>query len=295
MSLSLSRAGADGGTVGRTVDIQAFRRAYRQAVADIVPFLTADRLAVVARHNPGWDPGAFDHVAYLRTSEVRYVTALQTFERNGGAAGGGVLRTLEVGGFMAAFPLALARLGLRATLSEEYGYYYGAFDELRDYVAAEGVEIWDLDLTQPIDPFPSDRFDLVTAMAILEHLAHSPKVMLSNCRDLLGSGGKFVLDVPNIAYWPIRAGLLRGVSPLPPIAHVFHSEAPFTGHHREYTESELRDVLEWSGLGIDELLTYNYSPWPDKRLHMRLIADLPRTAFRSMRELLLVCARRATR
>ena len=41
--------------------------------------------------------------------------------RNGGAAEAGALRVLEVGGFMTAFPIALARVGVRTTLSEEAG------------------------------------------------------------------------------------------------------------------------------------------------------------------------------
>jgi len=275
-----------------SVDVGAFRRAYRQAVADVMPFLTADRLAVVARHNPGWDPSSFNPEEYLRNSETRYVTALETFARNGGSAEGGQLRVLEVGGFMAAFPIALARVGVRTTLSEEYDYYYGAFDPLRDYAAAEGVEIWALDLTEPLEELPAGRFDLVTAMAILEHLAHSPRTLLHNCRDLLADSGRFVADLPNIAYWPTRLGLLRGQSPLAPIAHVYDAQIPFTGHHREYTASELRAVLGWSGLAVDELLTFNYSRWPDRRLRARLVADLPRTWIPSMRELLMACARR---
>ena len=71
---------------------------------------------------------------------------------------------------MGALPLAMARLGAQVTLSENYGYYEGAFDELRDYLAAEGVEIWNLDLSEPLESVPEERFDLVAAMAILEHL-----------------------------------------------------------------------------------------------------------------------------
>jgi hypothetical protein len=101
-----------------------------------------------------------------------------------------------------------------------------------------------------------------------------------------------VADLPNIAYWPTRLGLLRGHSPLAPTAQVYDAELPFTGHHREYTSRELRAVLTWSGFAVDELLTFNYSRWPDRRLIMRLIADLPRTWILEMRELLMACARR---
>jgi SAM-dependent methyltransferase len=269
-----------------------FNRVYREAAADIVPFLTPERLEVIGRHNPGWKPGRFDAAAYLETSEVRYSAALAAFERHGGEAVEGQLRVLDVGGFMGALPLALVRLGAQVALSENYGYYEGAFDELRDYLAREGVEIWNLDLSEPLESVPADRFDLVAAMAILEHLPSSPRPLLLNARALLAERGRLVVDVPNIAYWPNRVGLLRGISPLPRMADVYHAEPPFTGHHHEYTVGELVDVLTWSGLSVDEVVTLNYTPWPDRRLLRRIVADWPRKRFAGMREVLLACASR---
>jgi SAM-dependent methyltransferase len=269
-----------------------FGRVYREAAADIVPFLTPERLEVIGRHNPGWKPGRFDAAAYLETSEVRYAAALAAFERHGGEAVEGRLRVLDVGGFMGALPLAMVRLGAHVALSENYGYYNGAFDDLRDFLAAEGVEIWNLDLSEPLESAPADRFDLVAAMAILEHLPSLPRPLLLNARGFLAESGRLVVDVPNIAYWPNRVGLMRGISPLPRIADVYHAESPFTGHHHEYTAGELVDVLTWSGLSVDEVVTLNYTPWPDRRLLRRIAADWPQKRFARMREVLLACASR---
>ena len=144
------------------------------------------------------------------------------------------------------------------------------------------MEIWNLDLSEPLESVPEDRFDLVAAMAILEHLPSSPRPLLLNAKALLSENGRLVVDVPNIAYWPNRIGLLRGISPLPRMADVYHSEPPFTGHHHEYTVDELVDVLTWSGLSVDEIVTLNYTPWPDRRL-LRIAADWPRKRFARMR------------
>ena len=95
-----------------------FRVAYREAVGAVLPFFDSARLEKVAAHNPGWRPDRFDVAAYLRASEVRYAEVLGLFRRCGGA--GERPRVLEVGGFFGAFPLALAQLGLRVTLSEKY-------------------------------------------------------------------------------------------------------------------------------------------------------------------------------
>lgn len=275
------------------IDLQAFRTEYRRAVEEVIPFLTPERVAVIARHNPGWKPGAFDLAAYLWNSEKRYARALESFERCGGRAAGERLSVLDVGGFMGALPLALARIGVDVTLSEKYGYYYGAFDDLRDHLAAAGVEIWDLDLTVALDPDPGRRFDLVAAMAILEHLAHTPKPMLDNIRTLLAPSGRLVLDVPNLAHWPKRLDFLLGISPLAPLEHVYWAQEPFTGHHREYTAHELRDVLTWSGLAVQELQCYEY--WPPERagLVKRLLVQWPARRFAPLAELLLVCAARS--
>lgn len=275
-----------------SIDLSAFGPVYREAVRDLAPFLTPDRLEVIARHNPGWRPERFDAVAYLETSEARYAAALAVFERNGGQAAGEELRVLDVGGFMGPLPLALVRLGARVTLSEHYAYYDGAFDELRDYLIAQGVEVWDLDLSEALGSPPDERFDLVLAMAILEHLPSSPRPLLLNARGLLDEAGRFVVDVPNIAYWPKRVGLLRGISPLPAMADVYHAESPFTGHHHEYTAAELAQVLTWSGLAVEEVVTLNYTPWPDGPFWRRIAADWPRRRFASLREVLLACASR---
>ncbi len=271
---------------------ERFPPVYREAVREIGPFLTSERLEVVARHNPGWRPERFNAIAYLNTSETRYAAALELFARHGDPASQEPLRFLDVGGFLGAMPLALARLGAQVTLVEKYSYYYGAFDGLRDHLVGQGVEVWDLDLTEPLSSLPDERFDLVAAMAILEHLPSSPRPLLRNIEALLADGGRIVADVPNIAYWPRRVGLLLGKSPLPPIADIWDAEPPFTGHHHEYTAKELVDVLTWSGLAVDEIVTLNYTPWPDDRLLRRIAADWPRRRFASMREVLLACAAR---
>lgn len=274
----------------RALKPDAFRQAYREAVDSVLPFFDRERLEKVAVHNPGWHPDRFDVAAYLRASEVRYAEVLALFRRCGGA--GQRPSVLEVGGFFGSFPLALARLGLPVTLSEKYDYYYGAFDDLRAFLESEGVRVWDEDLTEPLPALPEERFDLVTGLAILEHLASTPRPLMENVSGLLAEGGKLLLEVPNIAYWPKRFQALLGGSVHPPLRDVYDSAIPFTGHHREYTTTELRDLIGWSGLDVSEFTTYDYTPKPAGRAPSLVLHRWVTRRFPGTREVMLACAAR---
>ena len=265
-----------------------FADAYANAVATVLPYLGQDRLGGLGRHNPAWGPGRFDVATYLDESVIRYGHALRLLAQSPSplAAGASVL---DVGGFMGAFPLTLVRLGYRVTLSERYDYYDGAFDDLCARLIAEGVEVLDVDFTE--DEISTDRrFDAITNMAMLEHLAHTPKPLMGNLRNALVRDGVLVVEVPNVAYWPKRLAALFGDSTLPPLRDVYDAAVPFTGHHREYTKRDLRNVLEWSGFRVDDLISYNYTPSGGGPWHQRLVWEWPQQRFQTLREVLMARA-----
>ena len=176
------------------------------------------------------------------------------------------------------------------TLSEKFAYYYGAFDDLRGFLEGEGIEVWDEDLTEPLDPPRAERFELVTALAILEHLPSTPRPLMENLTALLAPEGELLLEVPNIAYWPKRVRALLGGSVHPPLRDVHDAAIPFTGHHREYTAAELRELIDWSGLHVDALTAYNYTPEPPGRGPGWLLRRWPARRFTQCREVLLAAA-----
>jgi 2-polyprenyl-3-methyl-5-hydroxy-6-metoxy-1,4-benzoquinol methylase len=240
------------------IDREAFRAAYRQATREIEPFLSRDRLAVIARHNLGLHPDRFDIRSYLRASERRYVLAVDQFNQYGDVSASET-SALDVGGFLGAFPLALSRVGVQVTLVEEYDYYYGAFDDLKAFLESQDVEVWAADFTKPLAEASTRRFTFVTNMAMLEHLPSSPKQLMDNLRACVQDQGIVIVEVPNIAYWPTRLRALRGQSVHQSYDLYYGSEPPFMGHHREYTAAELRDLLGWSGFTIEAINGHNYS------------------------------------
>jgi 2-polyprenyl-3-methyl-5-hydroxy-6-metoxy-1,4-benzoquinol methylase len=280
-----------GRDVSQLVEPQAFRSAYLQAVEDVMRHLTPERQTAIARHNVAWAPAAHDLGLYLRASVARYERLLRMLNAHA-RVGREALHALEVGGFLGAYPLALARLEIPVTLVEHYGYYDGALDDLAGYLAASGVRIWDADFTGELQEEPP-KYTLVTNMAMLEHLPDSPKRLMDNLRASTASDGLLVLEVPNIAYFHRRRRLLLGHSVHQEFESLYLSEAPYLGHHREYTAAELLQLVSWSGMQTQELTLYNYSlslrrgSWSE-RLHA-LVMDLwPTYLFPRTRELIMV-------
>jgi 2-polyprenyl-3-methyl-5-hydroxy-6-metoxy-1,4-benzoquinol methylase len=273
------------------IDVSRFRREYRGAVRDVTRFVTPARQEVISRHNLGLHPSRADLSAYLDASETRYVRAVELFNTH---LSDGPQRALDVGGFLGAYPLALRRLGIPVTLAEVYAYYEGAFDELRDFLASEGIEIWDVDFTEPLTT-STDRFTMVTNMAMLEHLAGSPDQLMRNLHTATADDGAVVVETPNLAYWPKRWTLLRGRTVHPPLEVVYESASPFLGHHREYTVVELEELLRWSGFRPLRLDCFNYSlslsrgSWFD-RFYTAAVYLWPTLLFRNCREVIIALA-----
>jgi SAM-dependent methyltransferase len=236
------------------VDYENFRSIYRQAVDDVLARMPQDWSAL-SRHNAGWSKERFDCAGYLTSSLERYWRAYRIIARSGAVS------VLDAGGFLAAFPLSLRRLGFRVALAEHYAYYGSAMDAIAELASASGIAVVDADLTEPTANLAGLQggFDAVTCMAVAEHLAHSPRALLVNLRSALRPGGTLVFEVPNIAFWPKRfAFFVRGQTVLAPIEDVYHSSVPFTGHHREYTLDEARYVARQAGFVVVSEQTFNY-------------------------------------
>lgn len=256
-------------------------------------FVTPERQTVIARHDTSLLPADHDLGLYLQASVARYEQLLRVVNAHA-HVDRGALRALEVGGFLGAYPLTLARLGVPVTLVEHYGYYHGALDDLAEYLITSGVNVWDADFTTKLEAEPP-RYTIVTNMAMIEHLPDSPKRLMDNLRASTATDGLLVLEVPNIAYFHHRRQLLLGRSVHPNLASLYLSETPYVGHRREYTASELVQLVSWSGLRVREIVMYNYSlslrrGSAIERLHA-LIMDLwPTYLFPRTREVIMVAA-----
>lgn len=240
------------------VDREQFRRMYLSSVNDVLRFWSSSMQTEMSRHNVGWREERTDIGGYLRLSELRYWIAFDVVRRTGP-----FMSYCDVGGFFGAYPLTLRRLGIDVVMTEALGYYSDSFSPLFAYLRGEGVEIIDHDPFEQ-GPLSGRLFDVVSAMAVLEHYPHSQRRFLEFMKSMMAPSGRLYVEVPNIAFWPRRLALLKGRTPLPPIEDIFQSEVPFLGHHHEYTMNELYRLADLAGLSVVDEEQFNYSfvgPW----------------------------------
>jgi len=236
-------------------ELSRFDAVYRETASEVERFVTREAMIQLASHCLGWHPDHYDMFTYLKNSIIRYRQAYRYMLRH---YGNRRVSCLDVGGFWGIFPAVLSKMGYAAALTEKYEYYAEGFDGIRDYLQRVGVAIYDVDPVLETISSPQ-RFELISCMALLEHLPHSPKMLFQNFRELLIPEGGLILEVPNLAYWYKRQAMLRGKTVLTHIEFIYHSKVPFIGHHHEYTRDELEWVLEVAGFAPLWFDTHNYS------------------------------------
>jgi 2-polyprenyl-3-methyl-5-hydroxy-6-metoxy-1,4-benzoquinol methylase len=241
-----------------TLTMEAFDVAYDEAVKFVAAYATQDvqrkiwRLDYTTQSHED-----FDYLHYLRRSKVRFRRLFRRPLRRGA-------RWLEVGTSFPVLPIALSLLGFDVSAVEDFSFYPPEIHDLyRQTTARYGVKFIDLNFASaPVKP--DQEFDYISLMAVIEHLPHTPRLILENIHAHLTTDGTFFLDVPNV-YWAYTVRrFLTGDHLQPPISLLYNSGIPNLHHHREYSARDLRYVLNQSGFVIDELEDFNYSwaaPW----------------------------------
>lgn len=164
--------------------------------------------------------------SYLAIHQFRYRYLLDLINRLGLPSGA---KILDLG----CYPPYLFRLLQRK------GYKVFGVSSTHEKIAHPKVAILNLETDRL--PYPANHFNLVVFSEVLEHLSTSPRLLFSQVYRVLKPGGFFLLTTPNAIRSQNLFNLILGRNiyfPLYQLAHHLNHR-----HHREYTMSELLDLI----------------------------------------------------
>lgn len=193
---------------------------------------------------------------YFRQSTTRVLHLIEMLHEYGLTGG----RVLEVGSLFGTFAGPLQRRGYVVTAIDRYAHFGGALDGFLGDLLASGVTV--IEATREDEDArlaELGQYDAVIAMAVIEHIPHTPRFFLDALKKHVKPDGLLVLDTPNIARYWNRRRLCHGESIHQPIELQFHSDIPYEGHHREYTLGELRWMLGELGLSDIRSMAFDYN------------------------------------
>lgn len=198
----------------------------------------------------------YDWTAYLRCSTSRVVRVQRALRQHAPAGG----RVLDFGSYFGNFAVALSAMGFRVDALDSYSRYGAALAGAVALQQSRGITVHDFALVgHDLHGLGRGEYDAVVCGGVIEHIAHTPRLLLDSVSTMLRPGGVLVLDTPNLGYLYKRLALLEGRSIFPPIAEQYFTEIPFEGHHREYLPGELEWMLRAAGHEVVSVETFNYS------------------------------------
>ncbi|HBF67028.1 MAG TPA: hypothetical protein DDW36_01225 [Candidatus Magasanikbacteria bacterium] len=161
-------------------------------------------------------------------------------------------RILDMGSGIGLTCLAFKKLGAEAQGIDKYIFdpadplfHIADVNHLQDIWKREGLAI------QAGDFFIADlsSYDVIMSDATIEHL-RNPKEFILRMNDVVRPGGFVFIGTPNLSTMLRRIRFVFGRSPLWTLRDYYDLGESFTGHWREYTLQELKQMCEWSGLQV---------------------------------------------
>jgi len=171
-------------------------------------------------------------------------------------------RLLDVGSGPMDKTAVFARLGFSAYAVDDLGDPWHRLPGMLEKILAFGKKMGVHFHLQTADdysiPFEENSFDVVTSIAVIEHLHDSPRHLLNAMGSQLRVGGLLVVVMPNAVNLRKRISVLMGKSNYNPVDEMLFTLEKYRGHVREYTLGETRYILEQAGFVVLEASTFEH-------------------------------------
>lgn len=141
-------------------------------------------------------------------------------------------------------------------------------------------------------PFPENYFDIITSIAVIEHLHDTPRILLNSMGAHLKPGGLLVVEMPNSVNLRKRLSVLFGKTNYNPVSELFYSLGPYRGHVREYTLEETMWICHAAGYEVIHSSTYEPNAYDKLPYGLRHIYILAGALVPTLRSGLLVIAKK---
>ncbi len=150
--------------------------------------------------------------------------------------------------------------GIASLMANSYGARVTTLDNVKisgesalENIANKGIKTINADIMSGKLPFEDNSIDIIIFRDVIEHLLHSPKIVLEEFYRILKPGGKCFATTPNAVRLSVRIKVLLGSSNWSNIFQ-FWDEKYNGHHHHEYIASEFNWVFQKSNFRIIKFL-----------------------------------------
>jgi 2-polyprenyl-3-methyl-5-hydroxy-6-metoxy-1,4-benzoquinol methylase len=171
------------------------------------------------------------------------------------------IKVLEIGAFLGLVSICLSRLGYEVVATDIPEFVSN--ENLQLKLSKYKIDFFMSNLRSYSLSCSNDEFDIIIMCEVLEHLNFNPLPLFKEINRVMKHNGLFYLSLPNIASLKNRIQLMKGRSIHNPVSHYFSQlkagNTMIVGlHWREYTDYEIREMLEELGFNIKKQFYFDY-------------------------------------
>jgi SAM-dependent methyltransferase len=182
----------------------------------------------------------------------RFLRTLEQLPKGGGGS------LLDVSGTSIFVPLYLEKFGYeQVTITSDAPNETYTLEKQLLARFGSSVRIVYLNAETDEFPFADETFDQIVCTEVLEHMVTDPMRLVGSMNRVTRTGGRLLLTSPNCASLHGVSAALRGIHP----SVWSHYSTVAAQHHREYTVSELEQLLVDGGYGSVSTCTFNVIPY----------------------------------